>query len=95
MSPPSNSPATRSPFPSASFARTTSAKTKNVLEAELVAKTRERTKNAGDLQLLQSIFAKMRRPHTIPNFLWPDSKSRTVSFLPTEIPINRSTVAHD
>jgi 2-oxoglutarate ferredoxin oxidoreductase subunit beta len=35
-------------------------KTKNVLEAELVAKTRERTKNAGDLQLLQSTFAKMR-----------------------------------
>ena len=35
-------------------------KTKNVLEAELVAKTRERTKNASDLQLLQATFAKMR-----------------------------------
>ena len=35
-------------------------KTKNVLEAELVTKARERTKNATDLQLLQATFAKMR-----------------------------------
>jgi 2-oxoglutarate ferredoxin oxidoreductase subunit beta len=35
-------------------------KTKNVLEAELVTKARERTKNASDLQLLQATFAKMR-----------------------------------
>ena len=35
-------------------------KTKNVLEAELVTKARERTKNASDLQLLQSTFSKMR-----------------------------------
>ena len=35
-------------------------KTKNVLEAELVTKARERTKNATDLQLLQSTFSKMR-----------------------------------
>ena len=34
--------------------------TKNVLEAELVTKARERTKNATDLQLLQATFAKMR-----------------------------------
>ncbi len=35
-------------------------KTKNVLEAELVTKARERTKNASDLALLQSTFAKLR-----------------------------------
>jgi len=35
-------------------------KTKNVLEAELVTKARERTKNATDPQLLQATFAKMR-----------------------------------
>jgi 2-oxoglutarate ferredoxin oxidoreductase subunit beta len=35
-------------------------KTKNQLEAELVTKARERTKNATDLQLLQATFAKMR-----------------------------------
>lgn len=35
-------------------------KTKNVLEAELVTKARERTKNASDLQLLQSTFSKLR-----------------------------------
>ncbi|MSU67871.1 MAG: pyruvate ferredoxin oxidoreductase [Opitutia bacterium] len=35
-------------------------KTKNVLEAELVTKARERTKNATDLQLLQATFSKMR-----------------------------------
>ena len=35
-------------------------KTKNVLEAELVTKARERTKNATDLQLLQATFARMR-----------------------------------
>eukprot|EP01035_Chromulina_nebulosa_P044326 gene44326-60024_t len=34
-------------------------KTKNQLEAELVAKARERTKNATDLQLLQATFAKL------------------------------------
>lgn len=35
-------------------------KTKNALEAELVVKARERTKNATDLALLQSTFARMR-----------------------------------
>ncbi len=35
-------------------------KTKNQLEAELVVKARERTKNATDLQLLQATFAKLR-----------------------------------
>lgn len=35
-------------------------KTKNTLEAELVTKARERTKNASDLALLQSTFAKLR-----------------------------------
>ena len=35
-------------------------KPKHVLEAELVTKARERTKNATDLQLLQATFAKMR-----------------------------------
>lgn len=35
-------------------------KTKNALEAELIVKTRERTKHATDLQLLQSTFARMR-----------------------------------
>jgi 2-oxoglutarate ferredoxin oxidoreductase subunit beta len=35
-------------------------KTKNALEAELVTKARERTKNASDLALLQSTFAKLR-----------------------------------
>lgn len=34
--------------------------TKNALEAKLVAAAKERTKNASDLQLLQSTFAKMR-----------------------------------
>ena len=34
--------------------------TKNRLEKDLIAKTRERTKNAGDLELLQSTFARMR-----------------------------------
>lgn len=34
--------------------------TKNQLEKELVSKTRERTKQASDLDLLQSTFAKMR-----------------------------------
>ncbi len=34
--------------------------TKNKLEANLIAKTRERTKNASDLQLLQATFAKLR-----------------------------------
>jgi len=35
-------------------------KTKNALEAELVVKAKERTKNANDLALLQSTFARMR-----------------------------------
>jgi 2-oxoglutarate/2-oxoacid ferredoxin oxidoreductase subunit beta len=35
-------------------------KTKNALEAELVAKAKERTKNASDLAVLQATFAKMR-----------------------------------
>jgi 2-oxoglutarate ferredoxin oxidoreductase subunit beta len=35
-------------------------KTKNALEAELVAKTKERTKNAPDLALLQATFSKLR-----------------------------------
>ena len=34
--------------------------TKNALEAGLIAKTRERTKNASDLAVLQATFAKMR-----------------------------------
>jgi 2-oxoglutarate/2-oxoacid ferredoxin oxidoreductase subunit beta len=34
--------------------------TKNKLEADLIAKTREKTKNASDLQLLQNTFAKLR-----------------------------------
>lgn len=34
--------------------------TKNQLEADLIAKTRERTKNASDLALLQASFAKLR-----------------------------------
>lgn len=42
------------------FYETNVRKTKNVLEAELVTKARERTKNATDLQLLQATFAKMR-----------------------------------
>jgi len=42
------------------FYENNSRKTKNVLEAELVTKARERTKNATDLQLLQATFAKMR-----------------------------------
>ena len=42
------------------FYETNTRKTKNVLEAELVSKARERTKNASDLQLLQATFAKMR-----------------------------------
>jgi 2-oxoglutarate/2-oxoacid ferredoxin oxidoreductase subunit beta len=35
-------------------------KTKNALEADLIGKARERTKNASDLALLQATFAKMR-----------------------------------
>ncbi len=35
-------------------------KTKNALEAELVVKAKERTKNASDLAVLQSTFARMR-----------------------------------
>jgi 2-oxoglutarate ferredoxin oxidoreductase subunit beta len=35
-------------------------KTKNAIEADLIAKTRERTKNASDLQLMQATFSKMR-----------------------------------
>ena len=35
-------------------------KTKNALEADLVAKTKERTKNAPDLALLQATFSKLR-----------------------------------
>ena len=34
--------------------------TKNQLEAGLIAKAREKTKGASDLQLLQSTFARMR-----------------------------------
>jgi 2-oxoglutarate ferredoxin oxidoreductase subunit beta len=34
--------------------------TKNELETQLIAKSRERTKNASDLELLKSTFAKMR-----------------------------------
>ena len=34
--------------------------TKNELEAGLVARAREKTKNASDLQLLKGTFAKMR-----------------------------------
>ena len=35
-------------------------KTKNTLEAELVVKAKERTKNAPDLALLQATFARLR-----------------------------------
>ena len=35
-------------------------RTKNALEAELIAKTREKTKGATDLELLQATFAKLR-----------------------------------
>jgi 2-oxoglutarate ferredoxin oxidoreductase subunit beta len=35
-------------------------RTKNALEAELIAKTREKTKGATDLALLQATFAKLR-----------------------------------
>jgi 2-oxoglutarate ferredoxin oxidoreductase subunit beta len=35
-------------------------KTKNALEADLIAKAKERTKNAPDLALLQATFAKLR-----------------------------------
>jgi 2-oxoglutarate ferredoxin oxidoreductase subunit beta len=35
-------------------------KTKNALEADLVVKAKERTKNASDLALLQSTFSRMR-----------------------------------
>lgn len=42
------------------FYETNTRKTKNELEADLIAKAKERTKNAGDLQLLQSTFSKMR-----------------------------------
>lgn len=34
--------------------------TKNALEADLVTKARERTKNASDLALLQATFARLR-----------------------------------
>jgi 2-oxoglutarate ferredoxin oxidoreductase subunit beta len=34
--------------------------TKNALESDLIAKAKERTKNASDLQLLQATFAKLR-----------------------------------
>lgn len=37
-----------------------SRKTKNALEADLVVKAKERTKNASDLALLQATFARMR-----------------------------------
>ena len=42
------------------FYESNARKTKNELEAERVTKARERTKNASDLQLLQSTFSKMR-----------------------------------
>jgi len=42
------------------FYESNARKTKNELEAELIAKARERTKNASDLQLLQSTFSKLR-----------------------------------
>ncbi len=42
------------------FYESNARKTKNELEAELIAKAKERTKNASDLQLLQSTFSKMR-----------------------------------
>ena len=35
-------------------------KTKNALEAELIAKAKEKTKNASDLQVLQATFARLR-----------------------------------
>ncbi len=35
-------------------------KTKNALEAEIIAKAREKTKNASDLQVLQATFARLR-----------------------------------
>jgi 2-oxoglutarate ferredoxin oxidoreductase subunit beta len=34
--------------------------TKNALEAKLIAAAKERTKNASDLQVLQSTFARLR-----------------------------------
>ena len=34
--------------------------TKNALEAKLIANTREKTKNASDLELLSKTFARMR-----------------------------------
>jgi 2-oxoglutarate ferredoxin oxidoreductase subunit beta len=34
--------------------------TKNALESDLIAKAKERTKNASDLDLLQATFARMR-----------------------------------
>jgi 2-oxoglutarate ferredoxin oxidoreductase subunit beta len=34
--------------------------TKNQLEADLIARAREKTKGASDLQLLQSTFARLR-----------------------------------
>lgn len=42
------------------FYENKSRKTKNALEADLVAKAKERTKNASDLALLQATFAKLR-----------------------------------
>ena len=42
------------------FFETKARKTKNALEAELIAKAKERTKNASDLAVLQATFAKLR-----------------------------------
>ena len=42
------------------FYENKSRKTKNALEADLVAKAREKTKNASDLALLQATFARLR-----------------------------------
>jgi 2-oxoglutarate ferredoxin oxidoreductase subunit beta len=42
------------------FYESNTRKTKNALEANLIAKARERTKNASDLALLQGTFAKLR-----------------------------------
>jgi 2-oxoglutarate ferredoxin oxidoreductase subunit beta len=42
------------------FYETNQRKTKNELEADIIAKAKERTKGATDLQVLQSTFAKLR-----------------------------------
>ena len=42
------------------FFENTKRPTKNALEADLIAKAKERTKNASDLALLQATFAKLR-----------------------------------